>query len=72
MSRSFFAPDSKVPASPSDSARASFLSNGNGHAEPADEAREQSGKSTIVALAPILSYCLASITMTVLNKVGMR
>jgi hypothetical protein len=75
MSRSFFAPDSKTPASPSDPARTPFLSNGNGSSEPYKEEplvlADASSKATLTSLAPILSYCGASITMTVVNKVSL-
>ncbi|UZJ51168.1 hypothetical protein CBS101457_000488 [Exobasidium rhododendri] len=72
MSRSFFAPDAKAPASPSDPARTPFLSNGNTSSEALREEPkvivDAGAKATITSLAPILSYCGASITMTVVNK----
>lgn len=71
MSRSFFAPDAKVAAPPTDSPRAGLLANGSN--SPVDESRpirsEVAAKSKLSAAAPILSYCVASISMTVLNKV---
>jgi GDP-mannose transporter len=80
MSRSFFAPDSKTPAAPSDSVRAPFLSNGNGTSTPIENeirSMKEGGrpgspipppKAALSTLAPILSYCGSSIMMTVLNK----
>lgn len=73
MSRSFFAPDTKTPAAPSDSVRAPFLANGNGSSSPPNEAITKEAppaapKVTVSGLAPILSYCGSSIMMTVLNK----
>lgn len=67
-------PDIIRPASPSENDRAPFL---NGHANDSREDVRMGAKAQrneekpavgIAALAPILSYCAASITMTVVNK----
>ncbi|PWN52347.1 GDP-mannose transporter [Violaceomyces palustris] len=74
---SSFPQDDNTPASPSDSSRAPFLNgNANGGASREDvrmgaKAMKNSndgGLSGIKALPPILSYCGASIMMTVVNK----
>ncbi|SNX82408.1 probable VRG4 - Golgi GDP-mannose transporter [Melanopsichium pennsylvanicum] len=67
-------PDITRPASPSENERASFLNGGASNSR--DDARmgakavrnEEKPAVGILALAPILSYCAASITMTVVNK----
>lgn len=63
------------PASPSENDRAPFLNGGTNDSREdvrmgAKALRNESEKSAvgITALAPILSYCAASITMTVVNK----
>lgn len=68
-------PDITRPASPSENDRAPFLNGGPSDAREdvrmgAKALRNDSEKPAvgIMALAPILSYCAASITMTVVNK----
>lgn len=68
-------PDITRPASPSENDRAPFLNGGSSDDREdvrmgAKALRHESEKPAvgIAALAPILSYCAASITMTVVNK----
>lgn len=68
-------PDITRPASPSENDRAPFLNDGSRQEREdvrmgAKALRGDSDKPAvgIMALAPILSYCAASITMTVVNK----
>ncbi|ETS61103.1 hypothetical protein PaG_05050 [Moesziomyces aphidis] len=67
-------PDITRPASPSENDRAPFLNGGEGSREDvrmgAKALRHDADKPAVgvMALAPILSYCAASITMTVVNK----
>lgn len=66
-------PDTTRPASPSENDRAPFLDGGD--SSPREDVRmgakariDEKPAVGIMALAPILSYCAASITMTVVNK----
>jgi GDP-mannose transporter len=74
MSRSFFAPDGKTPAPPSESANAPFLDGSSeedrmrlpSHTNETRDDHKQG--ASVTAMAPILAYCASSIMMTVVNK----
>jgi len=59
----------KEPAAESDSTRAQLLHNSMGGGTVKKLMRDASEASKSGAAAPVLSYCLASILMTVINKV---
>lgn len=77
MSRSFFAPENKGASS--DAANTPFLHDNEHSSEkdvrlpttnvPESHSSSSATVAKATALAPILAYCMSSITMTVVNKV---